>query len=97
MTANVRPDSRSARVSPQQKTGSSFAARAARTFFAQVSSVSPNRDRRSEWPTSTYLQPSSARNWGATSPVKAPLDSQWQFCPPTAMGEPRRTSGPRPG
>src|SRR5687767_14398019 len=64
----------------------------ARVFLATPASVSPNSWRRSECPTMTYLQPASASWAGATSPVKAPLASQWQFCAETPTGPPRSFS-----
>ena len=48
----------------------------ARSFFATISSVSPNSSRRSEWPTITYCTFSFASICGDTSPVYAPLFSQ---------------------
>ena len=56
------------------------------TFAATISSVSPNSSRRSLCPATTYFTSSLARNAGDTSPVNAPLSSQWQCCAPSANG-----------
>ena len=60
--------------------------RIAVALFATMSSVSPNSSRRSLWPQMTYLTSSLARNAGDTSPVNAPVSSQWQCCAPSRNG-----------
>src|SRR5882724_1281322 len=83
--SSVRPASRSARVSPTQRSGVTPAARAAFTLSALCSSVSPNRWRRSECPTSVSVAPASVTSASDSSPVNAPLASQWMFWAPTLM------------
>ena len=55
----------------------------ARTFWFTISSVSPNRSRRSLCPHTTSFTSSLARKAGEISPVKAPLSSQWQCWAPS--------------
>jgi hypothetical protein len=68
-TRSVVPASRSASVSPTHTIGTSPFASAAAALAATSSSLSPCIARRSEWPTMTWLQPSSASIAADTSPV----------------------------
>ena len=90
--ANVSPCRRSSAVSPTQRIGVIPAARTACIFRLMCSSLSPNSFLRSEWPRTTYRQPSSTSIAGEISPVNAPADSQWQFCAPSAIGLPDSSS-----
>ncbi len=76
--SSVPPASRSSSVSPTQAIGVMPCFWIADTLAATMSSVSPNSSRRSLCPAMTYLTSSLARNTGDTSPVNAPLSSQWQ-------------------
>ncbi len=87
-TSRVRPALRSSRVSPTQMIGSSPALSAAPTLAAATSSVSWCMARRSEWAMMTRRAPASASISAEMSPVKAPLTSAWQSCPPISTCEP---------
>ena len=70
---------------PRRPAACSPALSAATVFRATCSSVSPNRWRRSEWPTRTTRAPASCTIGMEISPVNAPLGSQCTFCAPTRM------------
>src|ERR1051325_4324413 len=79
-TDSVRPASRSASAPPTQTIAPSPAASTARAFLPTPSLVSPKNWRRSLWPTIAQLAPASPSSAAETSPVHAPLASQWQSC-----------------
>ena len=79
------PASRSARVSPRQKTGSSPASKAGSHLLRQEG-VHPRR----RWPAARSdppgrsVAPASRSIAAETSPVNAPSVCGWRFCPPDA-------------
>ena len=79
-TSSVSPDSRCSSVSPTQAITPRPASSAARARRATVSSVSPKSCRRSEWPTSAPLTPSSSSISARSRRCTAPLGSQCTFC-----------------
>ena len=91
ITASVLPLSRSESVSPTHSKGVIAASSTARTFLPVSSSVSPNTWRRSECPTRTARAPASFAIETLSSPVNAPLGSQYTFWAPTRMPGSRAT------
>src|SRR6478736_5777728 len=70
-------------VSPTQSSGTRPLRSAEAVLARTTASSSPNSRRRSAWPTSTCVTPSSASSAPDTSPVKAPASSVARSCAPT--------------
>ncbi len=66
-----------------QSTGLSPARRTPFSLAWTMASLSQKSRRRSEWPTSTNSAPASRAISGETSPVMAPLGSEWQVWAPS--------------
>ena len=94
-TVKVRPCRRSSAVSPTHRIGVRPWRSAAARRLLISSSVSRKTWRRSEWPSRTSAQPRSTSIGAETSPVNAPLSSQWQFCAPSRDGRAREHLGHR--
>ncbi len=65
---------------------------AAAVFSATASSVSLKNSRRSLWPSSTMVAPTSLTIAAEISPVQAPSSAQCMFCAPTRTVVPARRS-----
>jgi len=77
-------------VSPTQTSARNPCSTAAFVFNATVSSVSPKCVRRSLWPISTRLAPTSRIIGAEISPVQAPALAQCMFCAPMRTRVPAR-------
>mmetsp|Transcript_3856 Transcript_3856/g.6358 ORF Transcript_3856/g.6358 Transcript_3856/m.6358 type:complete len:210 (+) Transcript_3856:434-1063(+) len=95
-TLNVSPDSRSSLSSPIHRMHLRPSPRILSTFLFVSASLSPKTERRSEWPASTYVQPTDLSMAVEVAPVYAPDSSQWQSCAPRPTFEPSRALATEP-